>query len=77
MTERPSPDHVAATCAHGVGTARAIERAVLDSHEDWFAGDPERMRRALPPELVTRGAGGRPGVTTAEQMIATALWRPA
>ena len=52
-----------------MGTARAIARAVLDSYEGWFAGDPERMGRALHPELVKRRAGGRLGVTTAERMI--------
>ena len=52
-----------------VGTARAIERAVLDYFEGWFEADEERMRRALHPELAKRRAGETLGLTTAERMI--------
>ena len=60
MTTRTSGD---------VGTARAIERAVLDYFEGWFEGDVERMRRALHPDLAKRRAGETLGLTTAERMI--------
>ena len=52
-----------------------IVATVRDYWEGWFDGDPERMRRALHPELVKRGAAidGTPGkltaVMTAEKMI--------
>ena len=39
---------------------RAIERCVLDYFEGWFEADPERMRRALHPELAKRSFGQRP-----------------
>ena len=39
------------TAATDVGTARAIERAVLDYFEGWFDGDAERLERALHPGL--------------------------
>jgi hypothetical protein len=52
-----------------VGTARSIERVVLDYYEGWFEGDAERMERALHPELVKRRAGESLGVTTAARML--------
>jgi Putative lumazine-binding len=34
--------------------ARAIVAAALDYYEGWFDGEPERMERALHPDLVKR-----------------------
>jgi len=52
-----------------VGTARAIERAVLDYYEGWFEADGGRMERALHRDLVKRKAGESLGILTAERMI--------
>lgn len=52
-----------------VGTARAIERAVLDYFEGWYDADAERMQRALHSDLVKRRAGEQLGHTTAARMI--------
>jgi hypothetical protein len=53
-----------------VGTARAIERAVLDYFEGWFDGDAERMERALHPELAKRSLrDGALRTITAREMI--------
>ena len=35
----------------------AIVRCVLDYFEGWFEADPERMRRALHPDLAKRSLG--------------------
>jgi len=55
--------------ATDVGTARAIERAVLDYYEGWFEADGGRMERALHRDLVKRKAGESLGILTAERMI--------
>jgi Putative lumazine-binding len=61
---------------------RAIEACVLDYFEGWFEADPERMRRALHPELAKRSFGQLPDrapvlwTDTADDMIeATASGR--
>jgi hypothetical protein len=46
-----------------------ITATVLDYFEGWFEGDPERMDRALHPDLVKRQAGQTMGITTKEQMV--------
>ena len=48
----------------------AITRCVLDYFEGWFDADPERMRRALHPELAKRSLGSE-GLrqVTASQMV--------
>ena len=48
----------------------AIVRCVLDYFEGWFEADPERMRRALHPDLAKRSLG-REGLdqVTASQMV--------
>jgi hypothetical protein len=51
------------------GTARAIERAVLDYYEGWYDADAERMERALHPDLVKRRAGEKLGLLTAARMV--------
>ena len=57
------------------GDRAAIERVVADYYESWFAGDHERMRSSLHPELakrsVERGAGGDPFLETigAQDMV--------
>jgi hypothetical protein len=43
-----------AAAARADGTARAIERAVLDYFAGWFEGDAARMEAASNPELSTR-----------------------
>ena len=60
----------------------AIEACVLDYFEGWFTADPERMRRALHPELAKRcfgqGKDRAPELSsdTAQEMIdATAAGR--
>jgi Putative lumazine-binding len=47
-----------------------IVRCVLDYFEGWFEADPERMRRALHPDLAKRSLG-REGLDqlTASQMV--------
>jgi hypothetical protein len=56
--------------AQEVGTARAVERAVLDYFEGWFEGDAERMERALHPELAKRSLrDGELRSITASEMI--------
>ncbi|HET7568666.1 MAG TPA: nuclear transport factor 2 family protein [Gaiellaceae bacterium] len=45
-----------------------VRRAALDYFEGWFDGDPERMDRALHPELSKRFAGDLTPVTK-EQMV--------
>jgi hypothetical protein len=35
----------------------AIEAAILDYFEGWYTGDPERVGRALHPDLVKRSVG--------------------
>jgi len=53
----------------------SIVATVRDYWQGWFEGDPERMTRALHPDLVKRGAAtvGTPGkltaVMTADDMI--------
>ena len=53
----------------------AIVRCALDYFEGWFEADPERMRRALHPDLAKRSLGreglGREGLDqlTASQMV--------
>jgi hypothetical protein len=48
----------------------AIVRCALDYFEGWFDGDPERMRRALHPDLVKRAPVGKVlDETTALEMI--------
>ena len=51
------------------GTARAIERAVLDYYEGWYDADVERIDRALHPDLVKRRAGEQLGITTKARML--------
>jgi hypothetical protein len=46
-----------------------ITTAVLDYFEGWFDADPERMDRALHPELVKRQAGPTLGIVTKERMV--------
>jgi putative lumazine-binding protein len=48
----------------------AIVRCILDYFEGWFEANPERMRRALHPELAKRSLG-REGLNqvTASQMV--------
>jgi hypothetical protein len=43
----------------------AVRAAVLDYFEGWFAGDAERMRRALHPDLAKRSIGQDRDRTTA------------
>jgi hypothetical protein len=40
--------------AQGSDVRQAIVAAALDYYEGWFEGEPERMERALHPELVKR-----------------------
>ena len=48
----------------------AIVRCALDYFEGWFDGDPERMRRALHPDLAKRSPAGESlDETTAPEMI--------
>ena len=53
----------------------AVERVVADYYESWFAGDHERMRSSLHPDLAKRsveqGAGGDPFLDTigAQDMV--------
>jgi hypothetical protein len=47
----------------------AIRQTVLDYFEGWFEANPERMDRALHPELVKRGAGDALGITTKQRMV--------
>jgi hypothetical protein len=52
--------------------ARAIVAAALDYYEGWFDGEPERMERALHPDLVKRSlASDGHGVDTisAREMV--------
>lgn len=55
----------------------AIVGCVLDYFEGWFDADPERIRRALHPELAKRSVdGGALDQVTAREMIeATAAGR--
>lgn len=50
-----------------------ITETVLDYFEGWFTADPERMERALHPNLVKRGVRTDPaaelGIVTKEQMV--------
>lgn len=53
----------------------AIVACALDYFDGWFDGDPERMKRALHPELAKRpgntdlDAPGSLGTLTAEEMV--------
>lgn len=56
----------------------AITRAAMDYAEGWYTGDPDRMRRALHPDLIKRTIVGDPyrgeldlkrPATNAEQMV--------
>jgi hypothetical protein len=48
----------------------AIVACALDYFEGWFDADPERMRRALHPDLAKRSLdGGQLAQVTARQMI--------
>jgi Putative lumazine-binding len=48
----------------------AIEATVLDYFEGWFDGDPERMERALHPDLAKRALrDGKLSESPAPQMI--------
>lgn len=48
----------------------AIVRCVLDYFEGWFEADPERMRRALHPDLAKRSPDGETlDQDTAQEMI--------
>ncbi|HET8796478.1 MAG TPA: nuclear transport factor 2 family protein, partial [Thermoanaerobaculia bacterium] len=54
---------------------RAIEAAALDYAEGWYAGDADRMARALHPDLAKRIVASKDGEPrlqhmTAEQLIA-------
>jgi hypothetical protein len=40
--------------AQGTSVEQAIVAAALDYYEGWFDGEPERMERALHPDLVKR-----------------------
>lgn len=46
----PSSD----VAAQAAPAAEAIRATALDYIEGWFIGDPDRMERALHPELVKR-----------------------
>jgi len=52
---------------------KAIRAAALDYIEGWYEGNPERMARALHPELVKRIAITDNGVTRLEGMGASKL----
>ena len=52
---------------------KAIRAAALDYIEGWYEGNPERMARALHPELVKRIAITENGVTRLEGMGASKL----
>jgi putative lumazine-binding protein len=48
----------------------AIVRCILDYFEGWFEADPERMRRALHPDLAKRSPSGEAlDQDTAQEMI--------
>jgi hypothetical protein len=53
--------------------AGAIRQAALDYIEGWWEGDPERMARAVHPELVKRIVVTRDGNTFLDQMGASRL----
>ncbi len=54
----------------GEGDEVGVAQAARDYIESWFAGDAERMARALHPELAKRSLDGAALATlTAEQMI--------
>lgn len=54
-----------------------IVRCVLDYFEGWFDGDPDRMQRALHPDLAKRSLDGEEldQVTAREMVEATAAGR--
>jgi hypothetical protein len=47
----------------------AIRQTVLDYFQGWFDANPERMDRALHPDLVKRRAGDELGITTKPRMV--------
>src|SRR6185436_15891545 len=51
--------------------APAIRQAALDYIEGWWEGNPERMARAVHPELVKRIVVTRDGSTFLDQMGAS------
>jgi hypothetical protein len=59
------------TAAIDTNTERAIVDAALDYYDGWFDGSPERMTRALHPELVKRSIEPDHSIETlsADQMI--------
>jgi Putative lumazine-binding len=63
------------TAKNGAADDNAISDVVLDYFEGWFDGDPQRMRRALHPDLVKRpgrvdhSVAGTLGTLTAREMI--------
>jgi hypothetical protein len=63
------------TAKDGAAEDNAISAVALDYFEGWFDGDPQRMRRALHPELVKRpgrvdhSVAGALGTLTAREMI--------
>lgn len=73
--KRPRPPDAVAG-GGGVSDRDAIERVVADYYEAWFAGDSERMRGSLHPNLAKRAieqAGDASlalDVTSAEDMVA-------
>jgi hypothetical protein len=54
-------------------TLTTVEQTVLDYYEGWYDADPERMRRALHPELAKRHLDEAEGAElrsiTAQRMI--------
>jgi hypothetical protein len=66
-----------ATKAHGTSEAdrTAIKQAALDYIEGWYEGNPERMERALHPELAKRIVRTDPktGRSRLDQMSAMSL----
>lgn len=58
--------------AEGSKVQQAIVAAALDYYEGWFDADPERMERALHPELVKRSLaedGMRLAEVSAREMV--------
>lgn len=54
-------------------TAAAIEATALDYIEGWYAGDPDRMSRALHPALAKRMVHVEGGVSVLDDMSAERL----
>jgi len=62
--------------AQGSDVRQAIVAAALDYYEGWFDGEPERMERALHPDLVKRSLaedGMSVETISAREMVEAAL----